>query len=554
MTDATYSELAELIFPDAQPISYRFEKYPKRTQWIVTRMAPSPTWSIHTWAIYTSLVNQRFAEQSDWIFLLRIEDTDQKREVIWAQQLILDSMKTFGLTIHEWPIGQDGNDVWAYWPYTQSQRKDIYHSFAKHLIAEWKAYPCRMTADTLDSIREQQMNTKKVPWIYGNYSQWRNKSVEEYKSQYQKDPHCVIRFRSHGDVTKKIVFDDINRGAIHMTDNYNDNILIKQQDWLPTYHLAHIVDDTLMWTTHVIRWEERLTSVPWHLQLFGAFDLQAPTYCHLPSILTSENGKKRKLAKRKDPEANVAYLFEQWFAPQAIINYLMAIVDSRYEEWYTTHVETWNTPYHDAYKQYTLELTAMSSAWALFDLKKLTRRNNKYLSLLSHEELYTQACQWALAYDTKAHETLTRDASLALQALSMERLTDQDPKRFHVLNDIASQIEFFYDDIREKTKKNRPDIPESIDSQLIEKFADLYTLELDLSMDKQQWFDQLKTLGQALWFAANNKEFKEWDFRGKIWDIAMFLRIQLANSTQTPDLYSMMQVLGKEKVLQRIRS
>ncbi len=566
----TYPELAELIFPDAKPIEYWFQKYPPRNNVnFVTRLAPSPTWFIHTWAIYMSLINHKLAKQSGWVFLLRIEDTDQKRFVEWATDLIINWLEEFWFEIKEWP-----KQWWEYWPYFQSQRKEIYHSFAKYLIAQWKAYPCWMTEEELDKIRQEQLKTKKVPWIYWNYSKWRNKTPDEYAEQLKKDnENFVIRFRSHWEIWKRIVFDDLNRWKISMLDNYNDNILIKKNRGLPTYHLAHVVDDTLMRMTHVIRWEERLTSVPWHLQLFDAFDIKPPIYCHLPSILKMENWKKRKLSKRKDPEAWIQYLFVQWYTTNAIIDYLLTLVDSKYEEWYLENIEwkldntkeiTWH--YHDWFK---IKLEDLSSSWSLFDMTKLTRWNNKYLSKLTNEDLYNQALVWAKKYaNTELDqwhwfilELLTKNPDLAKKWISIERFWPKDPKRFNTFFDIKDQIDFLYDDIwlskleknyKEAKQKNETFIPNCITNELAWKFLDIYRQKLDLNVDQLTWFDQLKQIWFELWFARNNKEFKSGNFIWKIWDLAMFMRIMICWSKKTPDLFEVMKVLWKDKVFERL--
>lgn len=548
--------LSDLIFPDAKPISHWFEKYPVRPEGqFTTRLAPSPTGFMHTWAIYMSVINHKLAKQSGWNFLLRIEDTDQKRFVEWATDLIVSGLNEFGLEITEWPLQGGG-----YGPYFQSERKEIYHSFAKHLLSEGKAYPCWMTAEELTKIRDEQMKTKKVPWIYGNYSKWRNASVEEYMEQYQADSeNCVIRFRSHGEVRQKVLFEDINRWKINMTDNYNDSVLIKKWRGLPTYHLAHIVDDSLMRMTHILRWEEWLTSVPFHLQLFAAFDLPVPTYCHLPSILKTEDGKKRKLSKRKDPEAGVQYLFEQGFPAAAIIDYLIALVDSSYEDRYNENIEgelvnskEITDSYHDGF---VIDLEKISSSWSLFDLQKLTWWSNKYLSKLTNKDLYDQVLSWAKRYKKESTVSLLiRDEALAKAALSMERHSEQDPKRFSTFMDIEAQVDFFYDEIWQERLSVLPkeEYPECMTQEVINKFVAIYIENLDFNLSKEEWFAQLKEIGARLWFAMNNKEFKEGGFIGKVGELAMFLRMQICGAKRTPDLCNVMQVLGNDRVVARL--
>lgn len=547
---ANWQDIAEKLFPDVDKsivdIKAHYSDRPIGT--IVTRFAPSPTWFLHLWWVFSSFVSWKYATQNNGVFFLRIEDTDQKREVDGWVDLIINGLTTFGMPIGEWPIGDRHADIGDYGPYTQSHRKHLYHVFVKELVAQGKAYPCWMTAEEMDSIREQQMKTKIAPGIYGNYSVWRNKSPEELMEKLQESYPPVIRLRSHGNIQAKIIFDDILRGKINMTDNYNDIVLLKS-DGLPTYHLAHLVDDYLMGTTHVIRWEEWLTSVPLHLQLFATFGLQAPMYCHLAPILKSEDGKKRKLSKRKDPEADVWFLFQEWFAPEGVLNYLMTIIDSWFEQWQKDNLDK---TYHD----FPISLEKMNKAGALFDMDKLRFMNNIYLSKLSNDELFTQGKVWAEKYHADLYRHMHAQPEYALAALSIERLTEKDPKRYSSYKDIAENILFFFDEEWDSLQSIRSELRTAnlqFDMQILIDFVQEYEKQLDLSMDVQTWFDQLKMIGKQFWFASNNQEFKEGGYIGKIGDLAMFLRIQLCAATRTPDLYSVMQVMGKERVVRRLK-
>jgi len=548
---ASWQDIAEKLFPDVyKSIADIKAGYPDRpTGIVVTRFAPSPTGFLHLWSVFSSFVSWKFARQQDGVFFLRIEDTDQKREVIWGVDLILNGLTTFGMPISEWPIGDGNVDVGDYGPYTQSQRKHLYHTFVKELVAQGKAYPCWMSAEELNSIRDQQMKTKIAPGIYGNYSVWRNKSPDELLEKLQESYPPVIRLRSHGNIQAKIIFDDILRGKINMTDNYNDIILLKS-DGLPTYHLAHLVDDYLMGTTHVIRGEEWLTSVPLHLQLFATFGLQAPMYCHLAPILKSDEGKKRKLSKRSDPEADIWFLFQEWFAPEGILNYLMTIIDSWFEEWQKAHLD--NT-YHD----FSIGLEKMNKAGALFDMDKLRFMNNIYLSRLSNNALFTQGKVWAEKYHPTLYRHMHAEPDYALASLSIERLTEKDPKRYSSYKDIADNILFFFDEEWESMESIRRELKvETLKFKVdvLIDFVQEYEKQLDLTMDVQAWFDQLKFVGKQFGFASNNQEFKEGGYIGKIGDLAMFLRIQLCAATRTPDLYSVMQVMGKERIIRRLKA
>lgn len=544
----TRVDIANMIFPDTQETIKDLEKkYPARENKYCSRFAPSPTWYLHIWGVYASFVSQRFVKQNGGTFFLRIEDTDQKREIPGAVDLIVNWLKIFGVTIDEWPLGEGNKDIWNYWPYTQSQRKPIYNVFVKELIKKWLAYPCWMSEAELEIVRNQQTAMKITPGIYGNYSVWRNKSVEEIKEKLEQDQDFILRFRSHWDLSQRVVFEDLVKWKINMIDNYNDIILIKW-DGLPTYHLAHIADDYLMRTSHVIRWEEWLTSVPLHLQLFKAFDLPAPYYCHLaPLLKLDEEWNKRKISKRKDPEADINYFFEQWYAPEWIINYLLTIVDPAYEEWQKANPEK-------SYLDFYVNLDKMNTAWALFDSLKLQNMNNNYLSKITTKELLDQAINWAKMYKTDFADLMLRDIDYTYKALDIERHIEKDPKRFTKYQDVESQLLFFFDDQLKRLLPGKPSLPEMCSKEVMQWFIDEYKQVLDLTMTLEDWFIQLKEIWKKHGFASNNAEFKEGWYIGKIGDLAMFMRIQLCSTTKTPDLFSVMKVLGNDRIIKRLEN
>ncbi len=541
----TRKEIADYIFPEVKETIEDLEKkYPLRQNPICSRFAPSPTGFLHIGGIYAALVEQRFAKQVGGTFFLRIEDTDQKREIPGAVNLIIDWLKFFGIEIDEWPIWPNNVDKWNYWPYTQSQRKNIYQIFAKILIEKWLAYPCWMSEEELNNIRTQQTALKVTPGIYGNYSLWRNKNPDAILQKLKSDSNFVLRFRSHWDLNQRCIFDDLIKGKINMIDNYNDIVLIKS-DGLPTYHLAHIADDYLMRTSHVIRGEERLTSVPLHIQLFNAFNISHPIYCHVaPLLKLDEEGNKRKLSKRKDAEADIAYFFESWYAPEGIIDYLLTIVDSSYEERQKANP-------NKNYLDFEIKIEHMNTSWALFDLVKLQSMNNAYLSKISTEELYNQSLVWAKKYRPYLADLMQENTDYTKAALNIERHTEKDPKRFTTFQDIEDQILFFYDKEREKLFSNKPALPEMCTIERMNWFIQEYKNNINLDMSLEDWFNQLKEIGKRHGFAWNNAEFKEWWYVGKVGDLAMFMRIQLCCATKTPDLYSVMKVLGKERVIER---
>lgn len=545
-------DIAEKMFPDVtETIDDLLAKYPKR-EWnpVVSRMWPSPTWFMHIGNFYQAFTSRKYAKQNNGVFFIRIEDTDQKREVEWAVEIILEVLKSFGVVLDEWPIGENMQDVWNYGPYTQSKRKHIYRVFAKHLVQNWLAYPCWMSEEEVNSIRDGQAKAKLVTGIYWNYSFWRNKTPDELMEKLETEWWFfpVLRLRSHWDLNKKVDFEDVIKWKINMADNYNEAILLKK-DWLPTYHFAHIVDDTLMRTTHVIRWEERLTSVPLHIQIFQAFNFPVPFYAHIAPLLKLDNWNKRKLSKRYDPEANMKYFFEQWFPVQWLMEYLLTIMDSSFETWRSEN------PNED-FTKFVFSLERMNTSGALFDLTKLQNICNNYLSRISTDELFDQWLARAKTYKPDLAELMLSDIDYTKQALNIERKSEKDPKRFTLYSDIENQIRFFYDKEREILRKEvKPLVfAESEDvTDKLKSFVDEYMQILDLNMSVEDWFAQLKEIWKKYWFAWNNAEFKEWWYIWKIWDLAMFLRINLCCSAQTPDLFSVMKVMGKERMKNRLK-
>lgn len=551
-------DVANKIFPDVnESISDLINKFPPRENPICSRFAPSPTWFLHIWWIFASLVEWKFAKQNWGKFLLRIEDTDQKRLVEWWIEAIIDGMKKFGISIDEWPLWINNTDVGDYGPYIQSQRKYFYQVFVKQLISEWKAYPCWMTEEEIEQIRQDQTKSKSVPGIYGNYSHRRNRTADEILARLEETnwDFEVIRFRSHWDLNIKISFDDEIKWKINMIDNYNDIVIIKK-DGLPTYHMAHVVDDSLMRVSHVIRWEEWLTSVPLHIQLFNACNLIHPKYCHTAQILKLDDWKKRKLSKRHDPEADVSFFFENWFPIQWIIEYIFGVISSGFEEWQI------NNPDKD-YRDFEIKLDNMNTSGALFDLVKLNSVCNNYLSRISTDQLYQESLDRAKKYKPDLYELMISDEKYTKDAINIERHTEKDPKRFTVFPDIDSQIRFFYDKEREKINSNISKIweksedkeylwPENITTESVRGFVSEYLDVLDLDCEVQEWFDKLKEIWKKYGFAWNNAEFKEWGYVGKIGDLAMILRIAICGAKQTPDLFSVMKVMGKDRIRYRL--
>lgn len=539
-------ELSHILFPDIKKTPQdRRETYPIRPSGqVVTRFAPSPTGMLHMGALYASLANERFAHQQGGIFFVRIEDTDDKRQVDNGIEMILEGLNHFGIEIDEGPLGTDHSSVGKYGPYIQSKRVEIYQTFVKHAVASWFAYPCWMTAQELEELRAMQTSQKQLPWVYGTFSVWRDASLEKIQEQLSKNLPYVIRFKSPGKIGNKIVLHDIVKGEVTTQENFHDHVLLKS-DGVPTYHLAHIVDDYLMGTTHVLRADEWFASMPFHVQLFQTFGFQPPIYAHISPILTLEDGKKRKISKRKDVRADVRYFFQQGVPNEGLIEYLCNIIDPQFEDWKKINPDK-------SYKDFSFKLEHMNQAWALFDEIKLWSVSKECIARMTHQEFFDQVSTRAKIYELELVNLIDADPDYAFKVLNIERGGEKDPKRITKFADVFFQLGTFFDDLYRQKKNSKSLLPSVLIPERQPNFIERYIKELDLNMSKDERFEQLKQIAKYYGFASTNAEFKEGWYIGKIWDIAMFLRIQLCCSPTTPDLYETMQVLGKERVVKRL--
>ena len=388
-----YKELADMIFPDAKEISYYEEKYPERNLpegAIVTRFAPSPTGFVHIGGLYQALVAKTVAKQTKGVFFLRVEDTDQKREVENGVSGIIESLKSFDMSPDEGMIS-DNEEIGNYGPYRQSLRKEIYQSYAKYMLEQGKAYPCFATPEELEEMRAKQEAAKVRTGYYGVWAKYRNLSVEEAAEKIKNGEPYIIRFKSPGREDRKIKHKDVIKGNVDFPENDQDVVIIKA-DGLPTYHFAHLVDDHLMRTTHVIRSDEWLSSVPLHLQLFQEMGFKPPKYAHISPIMKNDNGNKRKLSKRKDPEAAVSYYDEIGVPSLAIKEYLLNIANSTFENWRRQNKDK-------SIDEFDFKLNKMSVSGALFDMVKLQDVSKIVISKFSAEEVYENGLKWAEKYD-----------------------------------------------------------------------------------------------------------------------------------------------------------
>ena len=542
-----YKDLANLIFPNAKPISYYEEKYSQRNLpegAIVTRFAPSPTGFVHLGSLYQVVVARKVAKQTGGVFFLRIEDTDQKREVENGVTGIIESLKDFGLTPDE-GMTDEVNEVGDYGPYKQSLRKEIYQAYAKHLIEEGKAYPCFCSQEELDEMRQKQEAAKLRPGYYGVWAHCRNLTVEEAAERIQKGEHCIIRLKSPGREDRKIRHHDIIKGNVEFPENDQDIVIIKA-DGLPTYHFAHAVDDHLMGTTHVIRGDEWLSSIPLHLQLFQMLEFKTPKYAHISPIMKEDNGGKRKLSKRKDPEAAVSYYTEQGIPKEAVVEYLMNIANSNFESWRKANPNA-------SLEEFELQLNKMSVSGALFDIVKILDIAKTVISKFNAEQVYEEAYNWAKNYDSDLLKLLN-DKEYALKVLGIERGNKKPRKDISKWSDVKDAIIYMYDDefLAEDKKFEYGKIN---DKDEIKKILSLYLEKyFDIQDDKQTWFDKVKDLAEELGYAREVKMYKQepekWP--GHVGDISTVLRVSLTGRQNTPDLYEIMQVLGKESIEKRI--
>ena len=530
-----YKELADLIFPDAKDISYYEEKYPERNLpegAMVLRIGPSPTGNVHIGTIYQALIAKKLAKQTGGVFFLRIEDTDQKREIENGIKQIIDALRDFDLEPDEGMISETewkGN----YGPYRQSFRKEIYQSYAKYMLQQGKAYPCFATKEELDEIRAKQEAAKIRTGYYGIWAKYRTLPLNEAAEKIKNGEEYIIRFKSQGREDKKIKHKDVIKGNVDFPENDQDVVIIKS-DGLPTYHFAHVVDDHLMHTTHVTRGDEWLSSVPLHLQLFYEMGFKAPKYAHTPTILKNDNGNKRKISKRKDPEAAVSYYKEEGIPAEAVKEYLLNIANSSFENWKRANPDK-------SIEDFDFQLNKMNVSGALLDIVKLLDIGKTVISKMTAEEVYNKSLIWAKEYDSELAKIL-EDKEYALKVFGIERGNKKPRKDIAKWSEVKENIEYMYDN---------KFYEETIESKLerLEKYFD----END---DKQTWFDKIKELAGEMGYAKEVKEFKANPdkYKAHVGDVSTVLRVALTARTNTPDMYEIMNVFGKARIQERFET
>jgi len=542
-------DLANLIFPNAKDISYYEEKYPRRNLEEgaqVVRIGPSPTGNVHIGTIYQALINRTIATQSKGRFYARIEDTDQKREVDGGVKQIVESVKLFDVMPDECMISED-EWIGEYGPYKQSLRKDIYQAYAKHFLELGKAYPCFATPEELDEMRSKQEEAKVRPGYYGVWAKYRDLPIDEAMEKIKNGENYIVRFKSPGREDRKIKHKDAIKGNVEFPENDQDIVIIKA-DGLPTYHFAHLVDDYLMGTTLVIRGDEWLSSVPLHLQLFQELGVKAPKYAHTATLLKNDNGNKRKISKRKDLEASVDYYLKEGIPNTSVKEYLMNIANSNFENWRKQNREA-------DISEFEFSLNKMGVSGALFDIVKLLDVSKTVISGYSAEKVYEEAISWAEKYDEELYEMLESNKEYSLKVLGIERGNVKPRKDIAKWSDVKDSIYYMYKDKYDKIEKQR-EFQKINDINKVKEILELYVSKYyDEADDKQTWFDKIKELAGSLGYASEVKDFKAnpEKYEAHVGDVSTVIRIALTDRTNTPDMYEIMGVLGKDEVIRRLK-
>ncbi len=536
-------QLAELLFPDVTLTPEDYEnRYPTRQLKEgarVTRIAPSPTGYLHLGVLFTASVNYLTARATDGVFYFRLEDTDKKREVDGGAADILAGLRQYGLNIDEGYEGP-GKESGHYGPYRQSDRAVIYHTYAKALLLQGLAYPCFCTAEELDATRAVQESQKQRTGYYGAFARCRDLSPEEALARVQQGQPYVVRLRSPGDESRRVKFDDMIKGTIEMPENDQDIVLLKT-DGIPTYHFAHAVDDHLMRTTHVIRGDEWIASVPIHLQLFRVLGFKPPKYAHVSPIMKEDDGGKRKLSKRKDPEAAVHFYTEQGYPADSVMEYLLTVANSDYEEWRRAHAD-------EPRSAFPFNLKKMSVSGALFDLNKLNDVSKNVIAVMDAASVTAQVLTWAEQHDADLYEKLTADKAVAEGIFAIDRGGNKPRKDLAKWSDVPAYVDYFF-----HAPTDYP-WPENVAKDDIAAILNAYANVYDPAQDKQAWFDTIKSICPALGFCPEVKEYKKNPdaYKGHAGDVSTVIRVAVTGRRNTPDLCSIMQLLGKETVLARL--
>lgn len=537
--------LADLLYPNVTATPEDMEaRFPKRDLpegAKVTRFAPSPTGFVHFGGLFPTRVSERLAHQSGGVLFLRIEDTDAKREVEGAEENLIETLAYYGVKFDEGAVA-GGADKGAYGPYRQSERAEIYQAFAKKLIRDGAAYPCFCTEDELTAIRQEQEAIKADPGYYGKWAIWRDAPIEKIEEKLKEGAPFVLRFKSNGSVERKVKFTDLVKGDIEITENDKDHVLLKS-DGIPTYHFAHAVDDHIMGTTHVVRGEEWLPSLPFHLQLFNALGFKLPKFLHISQLMKlDENGSKKKLSKR-DAGVDMRFYKEKGYCPEAVVEYVMTLLNSNYEEWRTAN------PDKD-YTEFPFSIKKMSASGCLFDFNKLNDVAKNTVARMTAEEVYSKVLAWAKEFDTDFAEKLESDPVLATSILAIGRGGKKPRKDITIWSEVKDYMGFFYDDYYKITDEFPANISAEERAKILADYAESYSDE----DDNNAWFEKVKAISEKYGYTADMKAYKADPsaFKGSVTDVSTLIRIALTGRSNSPDLTAICKLMGKEKVCARV--
>ncbi len=524
--------LADLLFPDTkEPPEQLLNMYPERdVKGMVLRFAPSPTGFIHIGNVYTGLTCTKLAKQTEGVSILRIEDTDKEREVEEGIAQIVDGLKGFGVEFDEGVISQE-EQKGLYGPYIQSERLDIYKVFVRDLISNGHAYPCFLGEDELEEMREKQKELNIKTGCYGQWAKWRDAGLDEIKEMLDMGEPFVVRLYSTGDSNKTFVMEDLIKGLVTLRENDMDSVLLKS-DGYPTYHLAHPIDDTLMRITHVIRGDEWFSSLPLHVELFEKLNFKLLPYAHLSPLMKLDNGKKRKLSKRKDPEAAVSYYVKKGYPKKGIIEYFLNIANSNFYDWRIQN------PQKDI-DEFQLRLEKFNSAGALFDIDKLDNTCKNYIATLSAEQLYDMVLDWAQKYDHQIYSLMKENKEYCIKIFNIERTGEKIRKDLVKFEDVKDQLSIFFDQLLEE--EGIVDITENIKQDQQRNILEKYLTLFNIKDTQEQWLEKIKKVAKDVGFE-------------KIGEVAMVLRVAITHRSKTPDLYQIQDVLGEKKVRERIQN
>ena len=538
-----YQALADLLFPDVhetpEDVEQRFPPRQLPEGAVVTRMAPSPTGFVHLGNLVQGLTSERMAHQSGGVLFLRVEDTDAKREVPGAVEVLIKTLKHYGISFDEGATMEGDNGI--YGPYRQRQRADIYHVYAKKLVSEGKAYPCFCTEEELTAMRETQEANKENTGYYGKYAIWRDRSLEDIRAQLDAGNPWVLRFRSTGSIENQFKFDDLVKGKLTITENDIDHVLLKS-DGIPTYHFAHAVDDHLMRTTHVVRGDEWLPTLPFHIQLFQALGFKLPKYVHIGPLMKMDGSSKRKLSKRKDPELALTYYKAEGFPVAAVYEYIMTLLNSNFEDWRRANPDA-------PVDNFKFSAKKLNPAGSLFDYAKLVDVSKNVISRMDAGQVYTLLSQWAQEFDPEFGALLAEDPDYATRILAIGRGGKKPRKDLAVWKDAKPYMGFFYDQYLET-----PEFDGKFAPGVIAKVLNRFLASFDIADDANTWFEKVKAITTDMGFTTDMKAYKANPdaFPGTVADVSTFIRLAVTGKTNSPDLYTVMQILGKDRTVARI--